>query len=549
MNKRLVLVLVLSFAFIMVWQQLGKYMGIVKVVEPVVEEQVAEQTESADPVAQAETAAEPQPQKEPETSENAMPTPVEVVEPEKVRLENEQLYIDLDNRGAVAVHAHLKGFYNSSRQERNINLISSEKHFPGEVVLSNGSTLDRLFKVTQASKNEAVFTYNDGNQKITKTFSLGEDFKLSCKVETEGLTQPFFLVVSEGLQPLLPGDKLTPGLLDFGAISPKIMHYAWSEEGDHESEVPKKKLSANTFEPVLEEEANVEWIGVKDTYFANVYVPNEAIRNLHIKKVERRLPQSDEVGIMPVIALKATNSVDGFFYMGPILESELEKADPRLADLLTYGWAGLLSKWLFIALEFFHNATGNWGWSIIILTIIIRIGLVPLTIPSVKSSYKMRKIQPKIEKLKLKYGGKDMESKQKMSQEQFKLYKEEGVNPFSSCLTALAQMPVFIAYFSLLRSSIYLRQADWMFWIEDLSVKDPTYILPIFMGITMFFSTLAMPMPTTGDPAQQKMMKAMPVIFSLMFLAMPAGLILYMITSNIFALAQTTILKWRYEHA
>ncbi len=550
MNKRLVLVLVLSFAFILVWQQLGRYMGIVKIVEQPAQEQAAEQTAPDSPAPGPEVdATQPSNAASIEPTDTEPVETAEIIEPQTVRLENDRLFIDLDNKGGVAVHALLKDFYATSKQERPISLISSKKYFPGEVVLADRETKDFMYKVEQASKREAVFTYSNGGMTITKTFTLEDGFKLACKVKTTGIAQPFYLVVAEGLQPLLPGDKLTPSMLDFGAISPKIMHYTWSENGDHESDTPNKKLSSEAFEPVLEEEAEIAWAGVKDTYFANVFVPDSAKRNLFIKKVERRIPQVEDPGIMPVIALQGQNEIGGYFYMGPILETELQATDPKLENLLTYGWAGLLSKWLFLALAFFHNVTGNWGWSIIILTFIIRVGLVPLTIPSVKSSYKMRKIQPKIEKLKQKYGGQDLESKQKMSQEQFKLYKEEGVNPFSSCFTALAQMPVFIAYFSLLRSSIHLRQAEWMFWIGDLSVKDPTYILPIFMGLTMFFSTLAMPMPTTGDPAQQKMMKAMPVIFSLMFLAMPAGLILYMITSNLFALAQTTILKWRYEHA
>ena len=538
MNKRLIFLLIIFAAFYIGWIQLGWLLGIIKNVE--VETPVP--PPSVEDI-QDNRQVEPNQNFEPEQSPAVTETSVER---EFVLLESREVTIELDNRGAVIKSAVLKNYFESNAKERPVSLVASSNHYPGELVLpTGGRTLDRLFAVEKPDSDTVIFTHQSELGTLKKTYRLEGDFSLGLKITWEEREEPFLMVVGVGLQPLVRGDKLRPGLLDFGAISPKILHYTWSQDGDHKSKTPEKKLNDAQFMPRLEESEIVDWAGVKDTYFANVFVPERPVDNLFVKKVERLIAGNDEISLIPAVAISGTQSLSGQFYLGPILDTKLADADPLLENLLTYGWAGLLSEWLFYALDFFHEHTGNWGWSIVILTILIRIVLIPLMIPSLKSSFKMRQIQPKIQKLKEKYKGDDLETKQKLSQETFKLYREEGVNPFSSCITALAQMPIFFAYFSLLRSSIYLRQADWMFWISDLSIKDPTYILPIIMGITMFFSTAAMPMPS-ADPTQAKLMKFMPVLFSLMFLAMPSGLILYMIASNIFTLGQTYFLKWRF---
>ena len=543
MGKRVILAIGLFMVFMIFWNKLAVQMGLIQKVpveKPAVE--TVENSQDKPPVLEQKPVVE--------TANLPDVEPGEVIERETILLENETSILELTNVGGLITRATLKDYYTESRTNKNITLVASGRYYPGEIVWENGGrTNEMMFKVAKPNQNQVVFTHQRGDLEIIKTYTMEDRFKLSCSVEVNGAapSQNFYFVVSDGLQPVLASDKLVPSFLDFGAISPKIMHLAWSESGDHEYKLPGK-IDENQFQPVVKKEHPIEWLGVKDTYFANIFKPTEPTHNVFGQKQNLFLGNSDKPSAIPIVSLKAEQSVTGFFYIGPILENELAAIDPEISNLLTYGWAGLLSKWLFKALTFFHSMTGNWGWAIIILTLFIRTGMIPLTIPSVKSSYKMKKIQPKIEQLKKKHSGGDLESKQKLSQETFKLYKEEGVNPFSSCITALAQMPIFIAYFSLLRSSIQLRQAPWHFWIYDLSIKDPVYVMPILLGVLMFLSTLAMPMPG-GDPAQQKMMKIMPVVFSLMFFAMPAGLVIYMITSTLFTLGQTHFLKWRYEKA
>ena len=545
MNKRLFLAMGLSLAFLIFWNQLGIYLGIIEVKEPQPEEQTTEQltvTEEGGP--------QPPPQSDtplPEPQEEA----AEVVEIERqtITLTNNELEVQLDNEGGLVRSAHLKNFYASNMHEQTIQLVSGTRHFPGEILWSDGSTTANLrFEVTQPAENQVVFSHRGRDFDIQKTFTLDEGFQLGFRAEvtrSDNRDRKFYLVVGQGLQPVLPGEKLKPSFLDFGAINPKIMQAAWSQDGEHESEFLKQSKTGQ-MEGLLEDPDWVEWAGVKDNYFANVFVPTEPRTNVFAKTADIFPVPNQKPNQVPVVALEHEASADGFFFMGPMKDSVLKEIDPKLENLITYGWAGMLSKGLFLALKQCYALTGNWGWAIIILTILIRGLLIPLTIPGIKSSYKMRELAPDIEKLKKKYSGNDLETKQQLSQATMALYKEKGVNPFSSCITMLPQLPVFFAYFSLLRSSIYLRQTDWIFWVNDLSVMDSTYILPILMGATMFFSTMAMPM-VGADPAQQKMMKIMPVVFSLMFIGMPAGLILYMITSNLFTLGQTHFFKWRYS--
>ncbi|MDJ0840882.1 MAG: membrane protein insertase YidC [Acidobacteriota bacterium] len=544
MQKRTLLAFGLMLLFFYLWAWFGQKMGYVpdKPAEPETLELVEKDPEESAPDPDPAVTSEPVPAE----TEAEPEEPVEEIAREEIVLENNHLKVVLDNKGGVVAYAVLNDYYVTSKEERLLELAVPTRHFPGEILLKDGiSTRDKMFKVVERGENRVVFAHTGKNLEIRKEFTLGESYTLAYKADlVRAPDSEFSMVIAEGLQRIGPKDKLTPSMLDLGAINPKIMYFTWSEEGDSEQENVGKNLDRNTFVPV-EAELPMEWLGVKDNFFANVFLPDEPVTRAGMKVTDQFFVSTRKSVNLPVMALHSSESVSGRFYMGPMKETLLLEADPKLENLISYGWAGLLSKWLFIGLDYSHNLTGNWGWAIVILTLFIRLLMMPLMVPSVKSSFKMRKLQPKMKKLQEKYSGNDMETKQKLQKETFALYKKEGVNPFSSCITMLLQMPVFFAYFSLLRSSIYLRQAEWEFWIHDLSIKDTTYVLPIIMGATMWLSTMAMPM-TGGDPAQQKMMKIMPVLFSLMFIGMPSGLILYMITSNIFTLIQTKVLNWRF---
>jgi YidC/Oxa1 family membrane protein insertase len=199
---------------------------------------------------------------------------------------------------------------------------------------------------------------------------------------------------------------------------------------------------------------------------------------------------------------------------------------------LDYGFLWILAEPIFKAMKMIHNVIGNWGWSIILLTLGIKLILYPLSAASLKSMAKMRNLQPQMVRLKELYG----DDRQKMSQETMSLYKKEKVNPAGGCFPMLLQMPVFISLYWVLMESVEIRHAPWVFWIQDLSAKDPYFVLPLIMGASMFLMQKLQPAPT--DPMQAKIMQIMPIAFTFLFMAVPSGLVLYWTVNNLLSMAQ-----------
>ncbi|MDA0789374.1 MAG: membrane protein insertase YidC [Proteobacteria bacterium] len=220
------------------------------------------------------------------------------------------------------------------------------------------------------------------------------------------------------------------------------------------------------------------------------------------------------------------------FYAGPKDQYRLEEVAEGLDLTVDYGFLWWLAQPLFHMLTFIQGFVVNWGVAIMILTLVVKLLLYPLSAASFRSNAKLRKLQPKMVRLKEQYG----EDRQKFSQEMMALYKKEGANPLGGCLPLLLQMPVFIALYWVLLESVELRQAPFMLWIEDLAVMDPYFVLPILMGVSMYFVTLMQPEPP--DPMQAKIFKLMPIMFTFFFLWFPAGLVLYWLVNNVLSIAQ-----------
>jgi len=228
-------------------------------------------------------------------------------------------------------------------------------------------------------------------------------------------------------------------------------------------------------------------------------------------------------------------------YAGPKIQGKLEELAPGLRLTVDYGILWFIAQPIFWLLSTIHSLLGNWGWSIIVLTLIIKLAFFPLSAASYKSMARMRAVSPKMQALKEQFG----DDRQKMSQAMMELYKKERINPLGGCLPILVQMPVFLALYWVLLESVEMRQAPWMFWITDLSVKDPYFILPIIMGVTMFLQQQLNPTPP--DPMQAKVMKLLPIIFTFFFLWFPAGLVLYWVVNNVLSIAQQWYITRRIE--
>ena len=233
-------------------------------------------------------------------------------------------------------------------------------------------------------------------------------------------------------------------------------------------------------------------------------------------------------GMGPVLTVEPGQTVtsNAKFYAGPAITDQLEKVAPHLQLTIDYGWLWMISVALFWLMQKIHSVVGNWGWSIVLVTLLIKLCFYHLSAKSYRSMSAMRRLQPKITALRERYG----EDRQKLTQATLELYRTEKVNPMSGCLPVLVQIPVFIALYWVLVESIQLRHAPFILWIHDLSASDPFYILPVLMGISMFVQQRLSPAPP--DPTQAKIMMLMPVVFTIMFASFPAGLMLYWFVNN-----------------
>ena len=275
------------------------------------------------------------------------------------------------------------------------------------------------------------------------------------------------------------------------------------------------------------------WIAWLQHYFVTAWIPAPDQTNL----VQTRKDSQGNyiIGFTgPAVSVAPGSQGETYatLYAGPKSQDQLEELSPGLRLTVDYGILWFIAQPIFWLLQNIHALLGNWGWSIIALTIVIKLAFFPLSAASYRSMARMRAVSPKMQALKEQFG----DDRQKMSQAMMELYKKEKINPLGGCLPILVQMPVFLALYWVLLESVEMRQAPWMFWITDLSIKDPFFILPIIMGLTMFIQQQLNPTPP--DPMQAKVMKLLPIIFTFFFLWFPAGLVLYWVVNNCLSIAQ-----------
>ncbi len=295
-----------------------------------------------------------------------------------------------------------------------------------------------------------------------------------------------------------------------------------------------EKYQKIQFEDILKNKAKFAqkadngWLALVQHYFVTAWLPPAGVvREFYMRKVGEDLYSA---GVILPVSADGKSSVS--LYAGPQEQNKLEKIAPGLDLVVDYGWLTVIAAPLFWVLGAIHKLVGNWGWAIIGLTVLLKLMFFPLSAASYKSMAKMRLLTPKLAKLKEAYG----DDKQRLNQEMMALYKKEKVNPLGGCLPVLVQIPVFISLYWVLLGTVEMRNAPWLGWITDLSVKDPFYVLPLIMGATMFIQTKLNPTPP--DPIQAKVMLFMPIMFTGMFLFFPAGLVLYWTVNNLLSIAQ-----------
>jgi len=278
---------------------------------------------------------------------------------------------------------------------------------------------------------------------------------------------------------------------------------------------------------------NVEFSSSFDRYFASILYNFEKPLNVYTQATK------DENAL---VFIQGEQNFNLHGYLGPKEFKVLENINPKLTSAIEYGLITMIAKPLFTVLQWFHNLVGNWGWAIVLVTLIIKLILFPLSYKGMMSMQKLKDLAPQMKELKEKHG----KDPQKMNAKMMEMYKKNGANPMGGCLPMILQIPIFFAIYRVLLNSVELQGAPWTLWITDLSVQDPFYVLPLLMGASMWYQQKLTP-NTMTDPMQQKIFQWLPVVMTVFFITFPAGLVLYWLVNNLFTIGQQFVINNAYE--
>jgi YidC/Oxa1 family membrane protein insertase len=385
---------------------------------------------------------------------------------------------------------------------------------------------------------QLVLEAEQGGVKLTKTYSFKRgDYHIGLKHDiantgTTAVTPSLYeQLVRDGSKPA--GESSFYSTFTGPAVYTDTEHF--------------QKLTFEKIEKGTEEHASKAdngWVALVQHYFVSALVlPPKTQREIFSKKVDTNLYAVGSIVSLGSVAPGASTSIDTQLYSGPQESLVLEQTAPGLDLVKDYGWLTIIAKPIFWLMTQIHQILGNWGWTIIVLTILIKLAFFPLSAASYRSMAKMKLVTPKMTSIRERFKS----DPQKMNQAMMELYKTEKINPLGGCLPIVVQIPVFISLYWVLLASVEMRNAPWLGWIHDLASPDPFYILPVLMAISMFIQTKLNPTPP--DPMQAKVMMFMPIIFSVMFFFFPSGLVLYWVVNNVLSIAQQWVITKKSEQA
>ncbi len=366
---------------------------------------------------------------------------------------------------------------------------------------------------TKGARVTKTYTFHRGSYQIDVVYDIENTGK------TELLPSAYFQFVRDS-NPIAGSSKFLPTF-----TGPAV----YTEE-DKFSKIEFSDIEKNKVK--LPENPDNGWIGMLQHYFVSAWLPaNKGPREFYTKQLDTDKFSAGVILPVAGIAPGQTGQITTTLYAGPA-QTRLDKIAPGLGLTVDYGWLTVISIPLFWLMSHINDWVNNWGIAIILLTVLIKLAFFPLSATSYRSMAKMRQVAPKLEKIKKQYS----DDRERLNKAMMELYKVEKINPFGGCLPMLIQIPVFIALYWTILASVELRHAPFFGWIHDLSATDPYYVLPLIMGISMLVQTKLNPVP--ADPMQAKLMKTMPIIFSVIFFFFPAGLVLYSVVNNILSIAQ-----------
>ncbi|HEX4546024.1 MAG TPA: membrane protein insertase YidC [Candidatus Acidoferrum sp.] len=467
-------------------------------------------------------------------------------------IENDLYRVEISNRGAVVKSWQLKQYKDDAKPQRVLDVVHPDASqqtggWPFSIVLDDEKLQEGanagLYQISSAASTlrapaEAEFTWSDGHLEVTKQFRF--DHTYVVRVDTSAK---------------LDGRPLTAGLGWLGGFGdwtvknpvPAETVFTYYSESGKITNYPHKKLQGiDKWGPGIWQ-GGKDFVGIEDRYFTAAFLPanGAAPGTLETRywKASRTAKLDGQETLEPIPEVATATSSPPLalrVYVGPKDYDDLKRLNPPLHGLVNFGWFEFIADPLFHGLKWLHKYIPNWGWAIVALTLLINMVLFPLRISSYKTTLKMQRVAPEVKAIQEKYKKYKMNDPKKaeMNKEVMAVYQREGINPVGGCIPQLLQMPIWFALYRALQGTIEIRHAHWL-WITDLSAKDPTYVLPILMGLSMYLVSKMTPMTST-DPQQQAMMKIMPIGMAGMFVVIPypSGLAVYILTSSVVGVAQ-----------
>jgi YidC/Oxa1 family membrane protein insertase len=559
--RRTILWVIFGFSMVMLWDQWQVYNGQKATFFPNPAKSTAPATNgtpstsaTASSVPSATNAA---PGAAPSATSSAVPaatvsgaTATPVVR-ERIVVATDVLKMTFDTEGGSVVQAEFLKHIDMADKAKNFVLLDESRDrtylaqtgliagasggsFPTHKAMMTVMPGDRALKEGRDQLVVKFESPEQGDVKLIKTYTLSRgSYAVAVKHEvvnnasTAVSPQLYLQLVRDGNKP--PGESSFYSTFTGPAVYTEAKKYQKVEFTD----IEKNKVD-------IEKQATNGYVAMVQHYFASAWILGDDIkRDLFMRKVDTNLYSVGMITPMDSIAPGASKAVESTLFVGPQVEKAMETLTPGLELVKDYGWLTVLAKPLYWLLDKLHSFIGNWGWSIVALVVLLKIAFYWLNAKAYASMAKMKAINPKITEMRERL----KDNPQQMQQEMMRIYREEKVNPMGGCFPIMVQIPVFIALYWVLLSSVEMRNAPWALWIHDLSSPDPYYVLPLVMTLTTMLQTALNPAPP--DPMQAKLMWFMPLAFSVMFFFFPAGLVLYWITNNILSIAQQWIINTR----
>ncbi|MBV6325631.1 membrane protein insertase YidC [Duganella violaceipulchra] len=400
-----------------------------------------------------------------------------------------------------------------------------------------------------ANQVQLVLEAESGGVKLTKTYTFKRgDYTIDVRHDVANVgaapvkPELYLQLVHDGNKPA--GDSYFNSSYTGPTLYTAEDHYKKLKFESLEKEAAE---AAKTGKDAVQDhptKADNGWFAISQHFFVSAFVPQDKqARTIFTKKVTTNQYAIGTIQQLGTLAPGATVSNEAKLYSGPQQAKLLEQVSPGLELVKDYGWLTIIAKPIFWVMDHIHQVLGNWGWTIIAFTILIKLAFFPLSAAGYRSMAKVKLVTPKMQAIRERYKG----DPAKMNQATMELYKTEKINPMGSCLPILVQMPVFIALYWVLQASVEIRGAPWIGWITNLAAPDPWYILPVLYAISMYITTKLNPAP--ADPMQAKMMLFMPLAFSVMFFFFPSGLVLYWVVNNVLSIAQQYVISKKFAPA